>query len=1313
MKPGKIHEVFQAEGDSCNSGEDNKEARQVRFDTDSRSLRIDNHASKCISAYIDDFIDVPRPTRQVVAGIGGKISNNMEGTIEFAIEDDEGRAHKIRVPNAIYSPDSGTRILSLQQWSQSAKDNHPMKRGTWAGTYDDCIEMWWDQCKYKRTVKLNPNESNVGIIQTAPGYARYHAFAAEIGESEGGEFDEDMIHEPAVVSEDEDDWEAEGDFNEPTNAEFDLNGPDSSKEEEQIDIEEEDNIPPSASAEFLKWHHRLGHMAPKKIKLMAKLGVLPKRLSNCPIPICTSCIFGKASRRPWRYKTRKIQKEEVEELTEPGQCVSVDQMESTTPGLIAQLKGTPTKLRYRAASVFVDQFSGLSFVYLQKTLSSEETVEAKHACEQYFADHGVKIRHYHADNGRFADNLWRQDCQKQRQRLTFCGVNAHFQNGIAERRIRELQEQTRTALIHANRRWPEVVNAHLWPYALRMANDLLNHSPDLQRKHIPIEAFSGTKVRFNPNHWAHFGCPVYVLDKDLQQPGKKIGKWEYRARVGCYLGQSPQHARTVALVLSLQTGLVSPQFHVTLDPTFQTMRRSFGATPLQSKWMAKCHFVKDVEEQTSEDKSSDKPKSSETAVTNEQGSAKRQAREATESRRQKRARITEQASTEPNSGPLDGWPPRERLRNGLAKSIPEDRKSSNATQAERVRQDLAHPSSAESATQVAEGGNELSTEGGKNPMTPRSTEYQEDTQQLTPRHLIEVMMSEIGSGESESDVPFEAMRMPKMYVEEDHPLQAFKATTDPDTMYFHEALKQPDRKEFIKAMDKELTDQMNHGNFTVVHKDTVPEDATVLPTVWALRRKRRQDTGEIYKYKGRLNVDGSKQQKGINYWETFAPVVTWPAIRFVLALTLINNWKSRQIDYVQAYPQADAPLDDLYVKIPKGVDIEEGERQDYLLKVNKNVYGTHDAGRVWNKFLVGKLQIAGFEQSKVDECVFYRGKCIYTLYTDDSILVGPTDEELDEAVEAMKATGLKLTVEGTIDDFIGVNIERRADGTYNLTQKHLIDQILKDMRLHSSNVKEKQTPAMISKNLTRHPESASFDGHFNYRSIIGKLNFLASSTRPDIAHATHSAARFQSDPKQEHGKAVEWLCRYLAGTRDKGMIFDPSADHSFDVYCDADFAGNWDPEDTDNPDTARSRSAYVIMYAGCPILWASKLQTLFALSSTESEYYSLSTALRQTIPIMELAKEMKNKGFNIGSTQPRVHCKVFEDNSGALEMATIHKTRPRTKHMNCQVHHFRHHVNTGEITIHPISTDDQPADMLSKSVAIAKLVKFRKFIMGW
>ena len=139
----------------------------------------------------------------------------------------------------------------------------------------------------------------------------------------------------------------------------------------------------------------------------------------------------------------------------------------------------------------------------------------------------------------------------------------------------------------------------------------------------------------------------------------------------------------------------------------------------------------------------------------------------------------------------------------------------------------------------------------------------------------------------------------------------------------------------------------------------------------------------------------------------------------------------------------------------------------------------------------------------------------------------------------------------------------------------------------------------------------------------------------------------------------------------------------------------------------------MIMYAGCPILWASKLQSCIALSSTESEYYSLSTAIREVIPIMELAKEMKEHGFDVGTTEPKVHCKVFEDNSGALEIATVHKVRPRTKHLNVQWHHFRHYVTSGQITIHPIDTEDQPADMLSKSVPLQKLIKHRLFLCGW
>jgi len=120
---------------------------------------------------------------------------------------------------------------------------------------------------------------------------------------------------------------------------------------------------------------------------------------------------------------------------------------------------------------------------------------------------------------------------------------------------------------------------------------------------------------------------------------------------------------------------------------------------------------------------------------------------------------------------------------------------------------------------------------------------------------------------------------------------------------------------------------------------------------------------------------------------------------------------------------------------------------------------------------------------------------------------------------------------------------------------------------------------------------------------------------------------------------------------------------------------------SDDPSTAKSRSGYVILYAGCPIAWASKLQTIIALSSCEAEYVSLSESLRNTIPLMDLIKEFKEHGFSVTSTEPKVFCKAFEDNSGALELARLPKMRPRTKHINIKYHHFREHVRLGLIKI--------------------------------
>jgi hypothetical protein len=192
-----------------------------------------------------------------------------------------------------------------------------------------------------------------------------------------------------------------------------------------------------------------------------------------------------------------------------------------------------------------------------------------------------------------------------------------------------------------------------------------------------------------------------------------------------------------------------------------------------------------------------------------------------------------------------------------------------------------------------------------------------------------------------------------------------------------------------------------------------------------------------------------------------------------------------------------------------------------------------------------------------------------------------------------------------------------------LTQPHLIDDIVRELRLDDPRANTKTMPARSSKILKKHADSKDFDGAFDYRSIIGKLNYLERGTSADISYITHQCARFAVSPKTEHGDAIKWLGRYLKGTRDKGLILRPNGKSGLEVYVDADFVGNWDPLDTENRDSARSQHGYVIKYNGCPIVWKSQMATEIAMSSTESEYTGASYALREAIPIMDMLEEMK------------------------------------------------------------------------------------------
>ena len=380
---------------------------------------------------------------------------------------------------------------------------------------------------------------------------------------------------------------------------------------------------------------------------------------------------------------------------------------------------------------------------------------------------------------------------------------------------------------------------------------------------------------------------------------------------------------------------------------------------------------------------------------------------------------------------------------------------------------------------------------------------------------------------------------------------AFLATTDGDTLHYGQAMKAQDRDQFKRSMQKEFTDHNDGHHWDIIPIEDVPKGEKVLDSVWAMRRKRNILTGKIYKWKARLNLHGGQQEFGVNYYETYSPVVNWFSCRLLLIHALINKWHTRQIDFVLAYPQAkiEHPL---YMKFPHGITTKLGSKRSHVLKLRKNLYGQKQAGLVWFRHLTRRLKKIGFKQSKVDECIFYKGSCVFFFYVDDGIFLSPDSSLVDKAIQDLKNENLNIEDQGDIADYLGINFNYEQNGTIVMSQPQLIDQLIVDVKFkNTKNLPD--TPALSTHILQRDENASPFNKHFHYRSVVGKLNYLGKGTRPDIGYATHQCARFCEDPRVSHGKAVEHLVKYLKSTRKQGIILKPDKSKTLEVYADADF----------------------------------------------------------------------------------------------------------------------------------------------------------------
>ncbi|KAD6453153.1 hypothetical protein E3N88_07858 [Mikania micrantha] len=446
-----------------------------------------------------------------------------------------------------------------------------------------------------------------------------------------------------------------------------------------------------------------------------------------------------------------------------------------------------------------------------------------------------------------------------------------------------------------------------------------------------------------------------------------------------------------------------------------------------------------------------------------------------------------------------------------------------------------------------------------------------------------------------------------------------------------------------QAMSEEFKALITNGTWTLV--PPVP-DANIVDCKWVYKIKRDQN-GLITRYKARLVAKGFNQQAGLDYHETFSPVVKPTTIRVVLSMAVTHGWPLRQLDVQNAFLNGDLQ-ETVYLRQPPG--FVDPAKPNHVCLLHKSLYGLKQAPRAWFHRLSGVLYTLGFTGSKTDPSLFIyssNGTTLYMLvYVDDIVLTGNNSAAIDNIVKHLQQH-FALQDLGALSYFLGIEVLPKGSHLLLSQKKYVLD-LLQKAGLSQS--KPVSSPCSTSVTLTRE-DSPLFNNPVRYRQIVGSLQYL-TLTRPDIAFAVNKVCQFLHSPTENHWSAVKRILRYLQGTANHGLLLQRSASFTLHAYTDADWAGS--------SDDRRSTGGYAIYLGKNLVSWSARKQQTVSRSSTESEYKALANTVAELTWLEALLCELN---VPMKST-PVLWC----DNLGATYLSANPVFHARTKHIEVDFH---------------------------------------------
>ena len=413
----------------------------------------------------------------------------------------------------------------------------------------------------------------------------------------------------------------------------------------------------------------------------------------------------------------------------------------------------------------------------------------------------------------------------------------------------------------------------------------------------------------------------------------------------------------------------------------------------------------------------------------------------------------------------------------------------------------------------------------------------------------------------------------------------------------------------------------------------------------------------------------------------------------LLTIAAVKDLEIEQLDVTTAFLNG-ILSEEIYMQQPTG--FEDLEHPQRALRLHKALYGLKQAPRAWNETICKTLLEQGLKGSAADPCIFSiinEDKImILALFVDDMIMAYDNKKFATEVKNAL-SENFKMKEMGELKYILGMQISRdRNNHLIYINQKQYITEILEKFSM--SDCKPVSTPQEIDNSLGKiEYEKLNEEMHALYREAVGKLMFLMTSTRPDIAFTVGLLARQLSGPSEGHWKLVKRTLRYLQGTKALNLALGgPHEDIILKAYVDASWAN--DLEDR------KSTSGCIVLICDSAVTWFSRKQTSVALSTTEAEYVAASSCVQEVLWARQLLDDI---GF-----KQLMATKIMEDNQGCIKLAKNFRTDTRTKHIDIRHHFLRDKINSKEIEMVYCPTEDMAADVLTKALPGPQFTKLRE-----